>query len=161
MTELLSQARRRVISHLVLDKGALALTIGLSAVVLLLLLGTQILDWYWPMLIAAVSLGVGVYQLRKNIPSRYEIAQTIDRRMLLADSLSTAVYFSAHPPIGADAVCAVQYREAEKLAGGVNLERALPLTRSRYVTPALAMLLAGVGLFTVRYLVTGSMDLRR
>src|SRR5437868_6609103 len=98
MTELLSKARSRVISHLVLDKGALALTIGLGGAVLLLLVGTQILDWYWPVLLAVVSLGVGVYQLRKHIPSRYELAQTIDRRMVLADSISTAVYFSAHPP---------------------------------------------------------------
>ncbi|MEO8100610.1 MAG: hypothetical protein ABI811_23125 [Acidobacteriota bacterium] len=160
MTELLSKARRRVVRHLVMDKGAMALTIGLGGAVLLLLLGTQILDWYWPLLLAAVSLGVGVYQLRKHVPSLYQLAQRIDGRLKLADSLSTAVYFAANPPIGADAVCAVQFREAEKLASGVNLEQALPFTRSRYLTPAAALLLAAVGLFTARYLMTGSLDLR-
>ena len=45
MRGLLVQARKRVVGHLVLDKGALALTIGLGGAVLLLLAGTQILDW--------------------------------------------------------------------------------------------------------------------
>lgn len=160
MRELLAKARKRVIGHLVLDKGALALTIGMGGAVLLLLIGTQILDWYWPLLLAVVSLGVGGYQLRKLIPSVYELAQRIDRKMNLADSLSTAVYFSEHPKAGFESVCAVQFREAEKLAGGVPLASALPLTRSRYVVPAAVLFVAASGLFVTRYLMTGSLDLR-
>jgi hypothetical protein len=158
--QLLAQARKRVISHLVLDKGALALAIGMGGVVLLLLAGTQILDWYWPVLLAAVSLGVGVYQLRKFIPSVYVLAQRIDRKMALADSLSTAVYFSEHPKPGLESVCAVQFQEADRLAAGVNLEQALPLARSRYLLPALVLLAVASGLFVTRYVMTGSMDLQ-
>jgi hypothetical protein len=158
--QLLEQARKRVIGHLVLDKGALALTIGMGGAVLLLLIGTQILDWYWPVLLAAVSLGVGVYQLRKFIPSGYVLAQRIDRKMNLADSLSTAVYFSENPKPGLESVCAVQFQAADRLASGVNLESALPLTRSRYVVPAAVLFVAASGLFFTRYLMTGSMDLR-
>ena len=107
MRGLLVQARKRVVGHLVLDKGALALTIGLGGAVLLLLAGTQILDWYWPVLLAAVSLGVGMYQLRKNIPSTYQVAQQMDRRLDLSDSLSTAAYFSEHPKPGYESVCEI------------------------------------------------------
>ncbi len=160
MRELLAQARKRVIGHLVLDKGALALMIGMGGVVLLLLIGTQILNWYWPVILTAVSLGVGVYQLRKFIPTSYQVAQRIDREMALADSLSTAVYFSEHPRPGLESVCAVQYQAADRLAAGVNLQQALPLTRSRYLIPAAALLVAASGLFVTRYLMTGSLDLR-
>ena len=161
MKQLLEQARKRVIGHLVLDKGALALTIGMGGVVLLLLIGTQILDWWWPVLLAAVSLGVGVYQLRKFIPSIYVLAQRIDRKLGLADTLSTAVYFSENPKPGLESVCAVQFQTADHLAAGVNLEAALPLVRSRYVVPAAVLFVAASGLFFTRYLMTGSMDLRR
>jgi hypothetical protein len=158
--QLLSKARSRVIGHLVLDKGALALVIGLGAFIVLLLIGTQVLEWYWPVLIAAVSLGVGVYQLRKNVPSTYEVAQRIDHRLELADSLSTAFYFSEHPKPGFEAVCAAQYRSAEQLAAGVNLPQALPLPRSRYLLPAGGLLLAATALFGVRYFMIGSLDLK-
>lgn len=160
MKQLLEQARKRVIGHLVLDKGALALTIGMGGAVLLLLIGTQILDWWWPVLLAAVSLGVGVYQLRKFIPSVYVLAQRIDRKLGLADSLSTAVYFSENPKPGLESVCAVQAGEADRMAAGVNLVEALPLVRSRWVVPAAVLFVAASGLFFTRYLMTGSMDLR-
>lgn len=160
MKGLLLQARKRVIGHLVLDKGALALTIGMGGVVLLLLAGTQILDWYWPVLLAVVSLGIGIYQLRKHIPSSYQIAQRIDRRMSLADSLSTAVYFSENPKPGLEASAALQYQVADRLASTVSLEQALPLQRSRFLLPAGILFVAATSLFVVRYVMTGSMDLR-
>ena len=79
LTDLLERARRRLFGQLALDKGALALVIGMAAVILLLLTGTQILDWYWPVLVVAVSLGVGIYRLRKSLPSLYVLAQRIDQ----------------------------------------------------------------------------------
>jgi hypothetical protein len=144
---------------LVLDKGALALAIGMGGLILLLLIGTQVLDWYWPVLLTAVSLGVGLYQLRKHIPSLYQLAQRIDHRMALADSLSTAVYFAEHPKPGLERVCAMQSMAAERLASGVNLEQALPLARPRYLYPALALFAVASGLFVARYVVLGSLDL--
>ena len=159
VTDLLERARRRLFGQLALDKGALALLIGMAAVILLLLFGTQILDWYWPVLIAAVSLGVGVYRLRKSLPSLYVLAQRIDKRLGLADSLSTAVHFAAHPEPEREAVCAVQRREAELVAQRVNIQEALPPSRSRYLLPAVGLALVAFGLFAVRYAVTGSLSL--
>ena len=60
LTNLLERARRRLVGQLALDKAALAMVIGMGGAVLLLLFGTQILDWYWPVLLIAVSLGVGI-----------------------------------------------------------------------------------------------------
>jgi hypothetical protein len=159
LTDLLERARKRLFGQLVLDKGALALLIGMAAVILLLLAGTQILDWYWPVLVVAVSLGVGIYRLRKSLPSQYKLSQQIDRRLGLADSLSTAVYFAAHPEPGRQAVCEVQRREAEVVAQRVDLRAAVPPSRSRYLLPAAALALVAFGLFAVRYAVTGSLSL--
>src|SRR5690349_6100186 len=105
----------------------------MAAVILLLLFGTQILDWYWPVLIVAVSLGVGIYRLRKSLPSPYQLSQEIDKRLGLADSLSTAVYFAAHPDPDREAVCEIQRRDAELVAQRVNIQEALPPSRSRYL----------------------------
>jgi hypothetical protein len=159
LTDLLERARRRLFGQLALDKGALALVIGMAAVILLLLIGTQILDWYWPILVVAVSLGVGIYRLRKSLPSLYVLAQRIDKRLGLADSLSTAVHFAAHPDPAREGVCEVQRREAELVAQRVNLQEALPPSRSRYLLPAAGLALVAFGLFAVRYAVTGSLSL--
>jgi hypothetical protein len=159
LTDLLERARRRLFGQLALDKGALALVIGMAAVILLLLIGTQILDWYWPILVVAVSLGIGIYRLRKSLPSVYKLAQQIDRRLGLADSLSTAVHFAAHPDPAREAVCEVQRRDAELVAQRVNIQEALPPSRSRYLLPAVGLALVAFGLFAVRYVVTGSLSL--
>ena len=159
LTDLLERARRRLFGQLALDKGALALVIGMAAVILLLLAGTQILDWYWPVLVVAVSLGVGIYRLRKSLPTPYKLSQEIDKRLGLADSLSTAVHFAAHPDPAREAVCEVQRRDAELVAQRVNLQEALPPSRSRYLLPAAGLVLVAFGLFAVRYAVTGSLSL--
>jgi hypothetical protein len=160
LAQLLDQARRRVLAQLALDKGALSLTIGMGGLILLLLTGTQILDWYWPFLLIVVSLGVGLARIRQRLPSRYRLAQRIDRSAALADALSTAVYFGEHPREGAQAVCRLQYSEADSMAAGVDLKTALPYHRSRYLAPAAGLLLVAAGLFAVRYAVTGTLDLQ-
>jgi hypothetical protein len=159
LTNLLERARRRLFGQLVLDKGALALVIGMGGAILLLLTGTQILDWYWPVLLVAASLGVGIYAVRKSLPSFYKLAQLIDRRLGLADVLSTAIHFAAHPELGREAICESQRRTAEVVAQTVDVNQALPGRRSRYLLPATALVLVAFGLFAVRYAVTGSLSL--
>src|ERR1051325_9248969 len=88
VNELLTKARRRELTRLVLDKAALAAVVLMAGMILLLLAGTEFLAWYWPMLVAVISLGVAVYRLRASIPSLYRVAQGIDGRLKLADELS-------------------------------------------------------------------------
>ena len=159
MEELLSKAHRRLITQLLVDKGALAVTVGMGGAVLLLLAGTQILDWYWLLLLAAGGFGVGLYQLRGKIPNVYRVAQRIDRRLGLADTLSTAQYFREHPDPTRQAVCDLQRTSADRAAQFVDLKAALPMTRSRYLWPAAVLASAALLLFGVRYAFTGSLDL--
>ncbi len=160
LRRLLELARKREFANLALDKGALAVTIVMGGVAVLLLAGTDILNWYWLALLAMVSLGAGGYLLRKSLSSRYVLAQLIDRKLKLKDAISTAFYFSEHPEPGKAALCESQFREAETVAAQVDIKLALPLTRSRYLAPAAALAAIAFGLFAVRYLVTGSLDLK-
>jgi len=160
LIELLARARRRCFTYLLLDQTALAVTIGMSGAILLLLAGTQILDWYWIVLLAAASLGTGLYRLRKTIPSTYALAQRMDRRLNLADALSTATYFESKDARGDLAVRERQRQEAESVARSVDLRQAVPFKRPRFAYPAMAVAMAAFGLFAVRYAVTGSLSLQ-
>ena len=159
LTNLLERARRRLLGQLVLDKGALALLIGMGGAILLLLIGTQVLDWYWPILLVVASLGGGIYRLRRSLPSLYKLAQQIDRRLGISDALSTAIYFADHPDKDRAAVCELQRHEAEIVAQRVDVREALPPSRSRFLLPAVGLALVAFGLFAVRYAVTGTLSL--
>jgi hypothetical protein len=146
--------------HLVLDQSAVALAIGTGGAIILLLAGTQILDWYWVALLTIVSLGVGVYRLRKTIPSTYKLAQGIDRRLSLADALSTATYFATADAPGDLAIRERQRQEAESIARAIDARVAVPFARPKYAYHAIALAAVAFGLFALRYAVTGSLNLQ-
>ncbi len=160
LSELLAWARRRSISHLLLHQLVLAAAVALGGAVVILLAGTELLSWYWILLVAAVSLGAGLFLLRRRIPSSYAVAQRIDARLKLADTISTAAYFEApSDPLPADPrICESQRRQAEKVAKTVDLGRALPLLRPHALYPACGLLLAACGIFLLRYAVLGTFD---
>lgn len=160
LRELLAGARKRELLQLFQHRASQALVVAMAGVILLLLLGTQILEWYWVALVAAISLGVGVYRIRREVPSFYILAQRIDRRLRLADTLSTAWFFFEQPDREREAICLVQQRNAEDTARQVDLKAAMPLSRSRFLLPAAALAAVAVGLFAVRYMVTGKLDLQ-
>ncbi|MGH9558913.1 MAG: hypothetical protein ACRD30_06695 [Bryobacteraceae bacterium] len=156
----MAKARRRWLAQLALEESTLALSIALGGAIVLLLAGTRILDWYWIALVAAASLGVGLYRLRKRVPSTYRIAQRIDRKLKLADALSTALYFAGENASGDEAVRNLQRREAETIARSVDLRAGIPFRRPRFAYPAAALAVVACGLFALRFGITRSLDLR-
>ncbi len=162
LQNLVAEARKRWLWNLALQQSALALAAALGGVLLLLVAGTEILNWYWPALFFAVTLGVGVFRLAKRIPSRYTIAQILDRRLRTHDSLSTA-WFYAGPEArrGADEAVVRQQREAAaELATDVDVPVVIPLTAPRAAYAVLALALAAGGLLALRYGIRHSLDLR-
>ena len=160
VTELLKEARRRCFTHLVLEQSAIALAIGTGGAILLLLTGTEILNWYWVALLMVASLGTGLYRLRATIPSTYKLAQRIDRRLNLADALSTATYFASPDAHGDPAIREKQRQEADAVARTIDASAAVPIRRPKYAYHALALAAIAFGLFAVRYAVTGRLDLQ-
>jgi hypothetical protein len=145
---------------LLIHQLVLAVAVALGGAVVILLAGTEFLSWYWILLVVAVSLGAGLFLLRKRIPSSYAVAQRIDARLKLADTISTAAYFDApSDPLPADPrICESQRRQAEKVATTVDVRRALPLLRPPALYPACGLLLAACGIFLLRYAVLGTFD---
>jgi hypothetical protein len=143
---------------LLLHQLVLAAAVALGGAVVILLAGTEFLSWIWILLVVALSLGAGLFLLPKRIPSRYGVAQRIDARLKLADTLSTAAYFES-PEAHADAaICDTQRRQAEKIAQTVDVGRALPFPRPAALYPACGLLLAACGIFLLRYAVMGTFD---
>ena len=162
MHELIRRARRRFLTQELMSQGANTFSAGLAAFIVLLLLGTEVLNWYWAALIPLAAIGTGIYRAWRRRPSSYRAAQIVDHRLALADTLSTAVYFSGQVDAQPDEqdVVRSQRESAERAAAGVDLRQAIPyrMPRSAYIVAALALVVSS--LFALRYGLSKRLDLR-
>jgi hypothetical protein len=127
---------------------------------LLLIVGAQILNWYWLVVLFAVSLGASAYRSRAKLLSAYQVAQSIDRQLDFKDALSTAYYFSRHPDRDASPEFVEQQRQnAEELARGADLQRGVPFRMPRTAYVNLALVAVAFGMFGLRYGIHHSLDL--
>jgi len=159
--QLLSQAKRRLLTQEAAEQAIFGACFGLAGILLLLVLGTQILDWIWPAAAFAASAAVGLWRGLRRFPSLYQLAQILDRRLKLADTLSTAVYF--HQPAARHApakLVEAQRESAETLSAQVDCAEALPWQRPRNSWLAAVLGVAVLGLMGVRYGTSGTLDLR-
>ncbi len=142
------------------EELGLALSVFFAGAILMLLLGTQILEWYWLLPLAAAGLIIGAVRVRRRVVDRYEVAQLLDETLALNDSLSTAWFLLTSETRFDPSAAGCQIRSAEAIAGTVQAARAFPFVRRRSWTVAGAMACALLGLFAIRYLVTQSLSLR-
>ncbi len=160
LSDLLTKARQRSFQHLLLQQFTRAAAVTFACGIVILLAGTQYLSALWLLLVAALTLGAGVYVAVRKRPSAYGIAQRIDAKLKLADTLSTAAHFIETPDAADASLRESQRLQAERLAESVDLKQALPLTRPRAFYPALALALGLAGVLLMRYAVLGSMNPR-
>jgi hypothetical protein len=159
---LIRRARRRIVYNELFAQGAIAFSAALLAFILLLLMGTQILDWRWLFTIPSAALGVGLYRLSRRVPADYTVAQLLDRRLALADTLSTATFYGRgetrlrpNP-----AVRASQLEDAERLAATVDARAAIPFVVPRGVYALAVLVLVASSLFALRYGLSRRLDLK-
>lgn len=155
---LLRSAERRRLLVLAAEQSALSLALVLAGFILMLVLGTQILDWYWLALLAAMGLALLAVRVRSRPLAPYRLAQIIDRRLKLSDSLSTAWFLLAQDR-GHEPIARLQIQRAGELARSVQTARAFPFSGGRPWAFAAALGALAFGLFAVRYLVTRSLNL--
>jgi len=159
---LITQARRRALLNLVWEQTSVGAAAALAGALALLLFGTDLLAWYWPVVLFGVGTGIAAWRTMRTLPSPYSVAQTVDSRLRLSDTLSTAYHFlqpDASSRSSADFLEA-QQSGAERLAAAVPVSQAMPLRVPRQLYPAAALLAAAGALFLIRHGVLGTLDLR-
>lgn len=160
LSELLAKARQRSITHMVVHQLVVTLAVTLGGAAIILLAGSEVVSWVWLAPLSLASLAAGLYAARKRFPSLYMVAQWVDARLHLTDTLSTAAYFLEAPGSADTTVRESQRRQAERLAATVDLKQALPLKRPGALFPAVGLAIAVAGIFLLRYAMLGSFDPR-
>ncbi|MCC6860475.1 MAG: hypothetical protein IT158_18050 [Bryobacterales bacterium] len=160
IVELVRRARRRLLWEGMIGQMVFACSLLMGSAILLLVAGTELLDWRWLALISALSLSAGLYRLLRRIPSRYGTAQIVDRAAGLCDALSTAVYFEQSGGKGSAEIVAAQRSEAENRARGVDLRQVLPYRVPKAAFPLLGLALVATSLFALRYGLERRIDLK-
>jgi len=157
--DLIRRARRRLIVNEALSQSALACAFAVGGLALILLIGTRFLEWWTLALFAGAGVAVGIYRVRRAIPSEYATAVQVDTAAGLHDALSTALYFSNRDSEYPE-VQKIQRIQAEEAAREVNLDTAVPFTlpKALYAMAGLALLASGLVVF--RYISTKGLDLR-
>lgn len=152
----LGGVRRRYITTQLLRQSVVALTAGLAGLILLLVLGTQVMDWFWPALLFAGAFGWGAWRFLRALPSPYRLSQMIDQRLGLADALSTAFHFQAE----SGPIIEAQRSRADELAAGLTPAVAVPMEWPKAVYAAAVLGLVSLSLLGIRYGMLHTLDLR-
>ena len=162
LDEVIRRARRRCLRNLVFTQVVHAACVAMGGVVLLLLLGTQILDWPWLLALLGASFGLGFHWIARRLPSPYLAAQVVDRSLELDDTLSTAFFYSrmGNGRRVSEDMRAAQLAAAERLSREVDVRRAVPFRAPRSVYLMAGLAAVASSLFALRYGVSRSLDLR-
>jgi hypothetical protein len=163
VAELVGQARRRYLWNEILAQGAWAVSAGLAALILLLVLGAQILDWRWLVALPLATFLLGAWLTIRRLPSAYLVAQLVDHRLGLADSLSTALFYETggESRMASEGVLAAQKAQAERLSARLDARNAIPFTMPRAIYSVAILGVAASSLFALRYGLEEGLDLRR
>jgi hypothetical protein len=161
VTQFVATARRRFLCNEAIAQTVFAASLAAGGIILLLLVGTQILDWRWLVPLAAGGVGSGVWRAARRMPSHYRVAQMVDRRAGLYDAVSTAVAFSGGGRNADESVRLAQLNSAVRSIAGVPIEIAMPFALPRSVYTAGFLAAAALSLFALRYGFARRLDLER
>ena len=158
--ETLRLASRRRLLVEAAEQLAPTLSVVLSGFALTLLLGTDSLGWLPVILLSAVGLTVAALRLKRRLLSLYRVAQMLDRKLSLNDTLSTAHFLLSSPAVDNNGAARFQLEQASRVAEEVKVQDAFPFEGKRAWALCGALLAVSFGLFALRYLVTQSLSLQ-
>ncbi|MBK5291340.1 MAG: hypothetical protein JJE04_06675 [Acidobacteriia bacterium] len=156
---LVARVRRRSLANLIVEQATVGAIAALCGAIVLLLVGSQILEWYWLVVLFAVGTGVGAWRTLRRLPDPYRSAQQVDERLGLHDAISTAWYF--HQSGSTSALAQPQRAEALRLAASADARSVMAWKFPRQTYAAAALLVGALSLFLLRFGIRGSLDLRQ
>jgi hypothetical protein len=148
------------VSNLLIHAASFATVVAMAGAIVLLIVGAQILNWYWLVLLFAGSLAASAYRSRAKLLSTYQVAQSMDRQLDFKDALSTAYYFSLYSDRGtAPEFVDAQRERAEEMARSADVQRGVPFLMPRTAYVNLALVAVAFGMFGLRYGMHRSLEL--
>ncbi len=103
---------------------------------------------------------MGAFRFHRHQLSLYQIAQILDRRLNLSDTLSTA-WFVLKTPAPSTAARQLQLRQAETVASAVQPRTAFPPQQPRTWAPNAVLFLILFTLFGIRYFSSDQLSFRQ
>ena len=82
-------------TNLVCEQLSVGLVAAMAGAILLLLIGTQILDWWWPLALFIGGAAISAWRTMRFLPSPYSVAQLVD----LSEQFSLAAEFRAEATV--------------------------------------------------------------
>jgi hypothetical protein len=159
--DLIRRGRRRQGLHLLIHSASFGAVAAMAGAIVLLLVGAQILNWYWLVILFLGGLAASAYRSRAMLRSGYQVAQAVDQQLGLQDALSTAYYFSQNPDRVSSPPHLIdrQRSAAENVARSADIERGVPFLMPRTAYVNLALVAVAFGMFGLRYGIHRSLDL--
>jgi hypothetical protein len=148
------------VANIALDLSALAIGVGAAGAILLLLVGTQVLEWYWPLVLALAGGAVGLFRARRKVVTEYKLAQIVDSRLNLQDRLSTLYYFRRLAARAPESLSTIEAQTESRLHES-DADRAIPLIMPRSAYASMALVAMCLGMVGLRYGLLHTLDLSK
>ncbi len=126
LTSLVEACHARLAGQLRARERFFALSVGLSGLCGLLVLGTRYVPVPMALLVVCLGAWAAWQRVHKHLPDRYSVAQLADLRAGLADALSTAYHFRNAPRGERNGVIRFQREAAEHASRGASPEQLFP-----------------------------------
>jgi chemotaxis protein histidine kinase CheA len=156
---LVNSARKRSIANLIAEQATAGLCAALAGFLVLLLAGSDALSWQWLVLLFGGGAAWSAWRTWQGLPSLYEVAQRIDRRLNLSDTISTAIAFATKPDYASENAWQLQRAAAETASTQVTAAQAAPYSMPRQAKWLGGLLIATLALLGLRLGVLGTLDL--
>ncbi len=158
---MLEQGRRRTRLELLLRQGAWAVAASLLGFCLLLLAGTQVLDWRWPVALAFGAVTWAVWAVVRSTPPRRKVALRLDGALETGDLFSTALHYREGAPVREPDPRFLERLNtaAEQTAASTDVSSAIPMRWPRSGWAAVASFVLAFSLFLLRYGILHTFDL--
>ncbi len=157
LIDLVRRARRRVVRLRALSAAGWAISCVLACFAVVLIGGLDVVGWRWLWLAGLAATFWAGWKTLHRLPTPYVLAQELDHRSNLRDTLASA-WYASEARLDSPAARHI-HAAAANMAKDVNVAAAFPFRDRKPFLIAGALFSAALVLFCVRYWTVGRLDL--